>query len=204
MICFSAVCSNSTISESARFAVLDGVFDLENFIFGSLSLPDTSKTSKLERYNSYLHRVNHTNLLAASSKLLFCLTLLAALLLLFFFTLNPPTTSQSSHPHRFLSSSSLGGAAWEKQVQLSATPMASIRVSNRGRRLCRHPLFPRLEKARRWRPRPPQLQLLLRRLSQTLLLVPPQPPLTQCDAFDEGIVRGLLVIPLAPKNLIPI
>ncbi|KAK9159901.1 hypothetical protein Syun_006242 [Stephania yunnanensis] len=89
--------------------------------------PDTSKTSKLERYNSYLRRVKYTNLLAASSKLLFRLTLLAALLLLFFFfTLNPPTTSQysSHHPHRLLSSSSssLGGPAWEKQVRISAAP----------------------------------------------------------------------------------
>ncbi|KAM3005787.1 hypothetical protein FF2_035884 [Malus domestica] len=47
--------------------------------------PDTSKTIKLERYNSYLRRVNSTKLLNASSKLLFCCT---------------RTTPTSPPPHR--------------------------------------------------------------------------------------------------------
>ncbi|KAI3926094.1 hypothetical protein MKW98_028230 [Papaver atlanticum] len=96
----------------------------------SSSLEDTSKTTKLERYNSYLRRVNHTKLLAASSKLLFRVTLLVALILIFFFTLNYPPLSSSDHHAplhhtNFLSSSFYtrgGGAAWEKQVRHSATP----------------------------------------------------------------------------------
>ncbi|KAL6970957.1 UDP-glucuronate 4-epimerase 6 [Sarracenia purpurea var. burkii] len=101
------------------------------------SPPDTSKSTKLERYNSYIRRVNSTKLLAASSKLLFRLTLLVALVLLFFFTLNYPpplsadTTKDHRHPHRhlrttshnFFSSAFYGsGAAWEKQVRHSSTP----------------------------------------------------------------------------------
>ncbi|KAK3024075.1 hypothetical protein RJ639_044490 [Escallonia herrerae] len=92
------------------------------------SPPDTSKTSKLERYNSYVRRVNSTKLLAASSKLLFRVTLFFALILIFFFTINyPPITTD--HPHHlhttahFLSSAFYGsGAAWEKQVRYSSTP----------------------------------------------------------------------------------
>ncbi|KAK3416941.1 UDP-glucuronate 4-epimerase 6 [Eucalyptus grandis] len=92
--------------------------------------PDSSKTAKLERYNSYIRRVNSTKLLNASSKLLFRATLLIALALVLFFTLNYPPLSSSSTsdhaPHRrsFLSStfSSAGGAAWEKQVRHSSTP----------------------------------------------------------------------------------
>ncbi|KAK9289135.1 hypothetical protein L1049_017608 [Liquidambar formosana] len=102
------------------------------------SPPDTSKTTKLERYNSYLRRVNSTKLLNASSKLLFRATLLVALVLIFFFTLNYPPLSDNINPHHhspfhthqsFLSSafssssSSSGyGAAWEKQVRHSSTP----------------------------------------------------------------------------------
>ncbi|GAB2210020.1 hypothetical protein Drorol1_Dr00015270 [Drosera rotundifolia] len=113
------------------------------------SPPDTSKTTKLERYNSYLRRVNNTKLLAASSKLLFRATLLAAACLIFYFTLNyPPLYSSfdpaaasigtsSRNPHRLLHATAAGGhsfltsafygsgnsgAAWEKQVRHSATP----------------------------------------------------------------------------------
>lgn len=93
------------------------------------SPPDMSKTTagKLERYNSYLRRMNQTKLLAASSKLLFRLTLLAALILIFYFTLNYPPLSENSHHaihhHNFLSSKFYGpGAAWEKKVRHSATP----------------------------------------------------------------------------------
>ncbi|KAK9901436.1 hypothetical protein M0R45_002122 [Rubus argutus] len=97
------------------------------------SPPDTSKTIKLERYNSYLRRVNSTKLLNASSKLLFRATLLVALVLIFFFTLNYPPLS-SDHPGgahhlhntNFLSSAfyggGVGGTAWEKQVRHSSTP----------------------------------------------------------------------------------
>jgi UDP-glucuronate 4-epimerase len=103
------------------------------------STSDTIKFSKLERYNSYLRRVNNTKLLAASSKFLFRVTLLAALVLILFFTLNYPSISDttggggpSSH-HRihttsyFLSSALYGGgnsgaAAWEKQIRHSSTP----------------------------------------------------------------------------------
>ncbi|KAF3456636.1 hypothetical protein FNV43_RR01290 [Rhamnella rubrinervis] len=98
------------------------------------SPPDTSKTVKLERYNSYLRRVNSTKLLNASSKLLFRATLLVALVLIFFFTLNYPPLSDNNpgaghhlHTHHnFLSSafygSGAGGASWEKQVRHSSTP----------------------------------------------------------------------------------
>lgn len=93
------------------------------------SPPDTSKTTKIERYNSYIRRVNSTKLLQASSKLLFRLTLLVALLLIFFFTLNYPPLSSDPHPHHlhstnhFLASAFYrGGSTWEKQVRHSATP----------------------------------------------------------------------------------
>ncbi|KAE9450725.1 hypothetical protein C3L33_17377, partial [Rhododendron williamsianum] len=99
------------------------------------SPPDTSKNPKLERYNSYIRRVNSTKLLAASSKLLFRVTLLVALVLILFFTLNYPPisdqiTNKDNHHHHhihttqnFLSSAFYGsGAAWEKQVRHSSTP----------------------------------------------------------------------------------
>lgn len=92
------------------------------------SPPDTSKTTKLERYNSYIRRVNSTKLLQASSKLLFRVTLLVSLCLIFFFTLNyPPISENHKHaPHttaHFLSSAFYGsGAAWEKKVRHSSTP----------------------------------------------------------------------------------
>ncbi|KAG8369608.1 hypothetical protein BUALT_Bualt14G0031300 [Buddleja alternifolia] len=98
---------------------------------GGASPPDTSKTTKLERYNSYIRRVNSTKLLQASSKLLFRVTLLVALVLIFFFTLNyPPLSSSSADNHHnihstnnFLSSAFYGsGASWEKQVRHSSTP----------------------------------------------------------------------------------
>lgn len=95
--------------------------------------PDTSKTVKLERYNSYLRRLHSTKLLNASSKLLFRVTLLIALVLILFFTINYPPLSDNPqhgpphhHHHSFLSTSlfsnSPGGAAWEKQVRHSSTP----------------------------------------------------------------------------------
>lgn len=98
------------------------------------SPPDTSKTIKLERYNSYLRRIHSTKVINASSKLLFRATLLIALVLILFFTINYPPLSDHSHHlhhtqhHSFLSnaflagSSAVGGAAWEKQVRHSATP----------------------------------------------------------------------------------
>ncbi|XP_043709541.1 UDP-glucuronate 4-epimerase 6-like [Telopea speciosissima] len=91
---------------------------------------DTSKSSKLERYNSYLRPINHTKLLAASSKVLFRATLFVALILIFFFTLNYPPLSDNPHrvhvhqnflTHAFYGSNT-GGAAWEKQVRHSSTP----------------------------------------------------------------------------------
>ncbi|XP_057754723.1 UDP-glucuronate 4-epimerase 6 [Arachis stenosperma] len=98
------------------------------------SPPDKSKTIKLERYNSYIRRVNSTKLLNASSKLLFRATILVALILVFLFTFNyPPLNSSPSsnnnnnnHRHRLLSSAfgggGVGGASWEKQVRHSSTP----------------------------------------------------------------------------------
>ncbi|KAJ8755215.1 hypothetical protein K2173_019013 [Erythroxylum novogranatense] len=97
------------------------------------SPPDTSKTVKLERYNSYLRRLHSTKVLKASSKLLFRVTLLIALVLILFFTINYPPLSDhlygvSPHHHSFLStgffshSSANGGAAWEKLVRHSSTP----------------------------------------------------------------------------------
>ncbi|KAH9605240.1 hypothetical protein KSS87_003838 [Heliosperma pusillum] len=88
------------------------------------SPPDTSKTTKLERYNNYIRRVNNT-------KLLFRATLLIALVLVFFFTVNYPATVLDDsdyspvHKARSMSSSSSmygEGAAWEKQVRHSSTP----------------------------------------------------------------------------------
>ncbi|KAL2506403.1 UDP-glucuronate 4-epimerase 6 [Abeliophyllum distichum] len=91
------------------------------------SPPDTSKTTKLERYNSYIRRVNSTKLLQASSKLLFRVTLLVALVLILFFTLNyPPISDNPHHIHatnNLFSSAFYGsGAGWEKQVRHSSTP----------------------------------------------------------------------------------
>ncbi|KAG5573876.1 hypothetical protein H5410_063642 [Solanum commersonii] len=95
---------------------------------------DTSKEMKLERYNSYIRRLNSTKLIVVSSKLLFRVTLLVALILIFFFIINYPpfTSSENSNPHHhnihttthnLLSSSFYGGgAAWEKQVRHSSTP----------------------------------------------------------------------------------
>ncbi|KAL3507281.1 hypothetical protein ACH5RR_032663 [Cinchona calisaya] len=98
------------------------------------SLTDLSKTTKLERYNSYIRRVNNTKLLAASSKLLFRVTLLVALILILFFTLNHPLLSANQYhshtAHNFLSSAFYGsGAAWEKQVRHSSTPSRSNGLS---------------------------------------------------------------------------
>ncbi|KAF8402159.1 hypothetical protein HHK36_013111 [Tetracentron sinense] len=88
------------------------------------SPPDTSKTTKLERYNSYIRRINTAKLVAASSKLLFRATLLIALILILFFTLNHPSLPDNPHHHRNLLSGEFfgGGAAWEKQIRHSSTP----------------------------------------------------------------------------------
>ncbi|CAD5162897.1 unnamed protein product [Musa acuminata subsp. malaccensis] len=97
------------------------------------SPPDTSKSSKLERYNSYLlRRVSSAKLIAASSHLLFRATILAALILIFLFLLHyPPLLLSSSHyssssPHSnhrsLLSSGSYGGGYWERDVRRSAAP----------------------------------------------------------------------------------
>ncbi|GKB30813.1 UDP-glucuronate 4-epimerase 6-like protein [Tanacetum coccineum] len=90
--------------------------------------PDTSKTSKIERYNTYIRKVNTTKVIAASSKLLFRLTLLFALVLIFFFTFHYPPTTTTTNNHRVLTSSNLFGAfygsgpSWEKEVRRSSTP----------------------------------------------------------------------------------
>ncbi|CAM8989869.1 unnamed protein product [Rhodiola kirilowii] len=92
------------------------------------SLADTSKNSKLERYNSYIRKVNSTKLLNVSSKLLFRATLLIALVLILLFTLNYPPVAVHPHLHttsnyNFLSFAFVGGgSAWEKQIRHSATP----------------------------------------------------------------------------------
>ncbi|XP_042518675.1 UDP-glucuronate 4-epimerase 6-like [Macadamia integrifolia] len=94
---------------------------------------DTIKSTKLERYNSYLRPISHTKLLAASSKLLFRATLFVALILIFFFTLNYPPISDNPSGHRvhlhqnfltnaFYGGGNTGGPAWEKQVRHSSTP----------------------------------------------------------------------------------
>ncbi|KAG9446069.1 hypothetical protein H6P81_012197 [Aristolochia fimbriata] len=91
------------------------------------SPPDTSKSMKLERYNSYIRRVNSTKLMAASSKVLFKATLFVSLILILFFSLNYPSDTSPGHRlHRhahFLTSAFYGGGAqWEKQVRHSSTP----------------------------------------------------------------------------------
>ncbi|ERN10075.1 hypothetical protein AMTRI_Chr06g172810 [Amborella trichopoda] len=81
---------------------------------------------KLERYNSYIRKMNSSKALAASSKLLFRASILIALFLVFFLTL----TSYPTEVRRRLSSTSSFGAAsarwggplWEKQVRHSSTP----------------------------------------------------------------------------------
>ncbi|XP_031480461.1 UDP-glucuronate 4-epimerase 6 [Nymphaea colorata] len=96
----------------------------------SNGIDPASKGAKLERYNSYLRRINTTKLIAASSKLLFRASLLIALLLVLFITLSPTSTGSSPtdalHHHRrslsSSSSSSWGGPQWEKQVRASSTP----------------------------------------------------------------------------------
>ncbi|CAF2128576.1 hypothetical protein BRARA_C03926 [Brassica rapa] len=98
----------------------------------SATAADTSKTVKLERYNSYLRKIHSTKVLNASSKVLFRATLLVALvlLLLFAFNYHPLSDSRaaaSHHLHRrsFLStgifSSSSSSSAWEKRVRQSST-----------------------------------------------------------------------------------
>ncbi|WVZ04655.1 hypothetical protein V8G54_018001 [Vigna mungo] len=89
-----------------------------------VSPPDTSKSIKLERYNSYIRRVNSTKLLNASSKLLFRATLLVALILVFLFTFNYPPLADTTHRHLHAHSHFLSSAfgAWEKQVRHSSTP----------------------------------------------------------------------------------
>ncbi|KAA8548371.1 hypothetical protein F0562_000055 [Nyssa sinensis] len=91
------------------------------------SPPDTSKTTKLDRYHSYIRRINSSKFLAASSKVLFRVILLVALVLIFFFTLNyHPLPENPHHIHttqNLLSSAFHGGGAdWEKQVRHSSTP----------------------------------------------------------------------------------
>lgn len=95
------------------------------------SPPDTSKTTKLERYNSYLHRLSSAKLLSASSKLLFRATLLATVLLIILLTLHYPLTfshlsipSFSPSPHRSLLTSFSGPFPpnWDRDIRRSATP----------------------------------------------------------------------------------
>ncbi|XP_072990077.1 UDP-glucuronate 4-epimerase 6 [Typha latifolia] len=99
------------------------------------SPPDTSKTAKLERYNSYLllRRVNSSKLISFSSTLLFRFTILTTLLLVLLFTLHYPsllshsfhlsTSTSSSHSsHRSLLSSSTSSSNWRKSVCKSAAP----------------------------------------------------------------------------------
>ncbi|KAG4975473.1 hypothetical protein AAZX31_11G259600 [Glycine max] len=101
---------------------------LKTIIMGSSSPPDTSKSIKLERYNSYIRRLNSTKLLNASSKLLFRATILVALILVFLFTFNYPplapdfTSHRHLHSHSHFLSSSSSFASWEKQVRHSSTP----------------------------------------------------------------------------------
>ncbi|KAK1259932.1 UDP-glucuronate 4-epimerase 6 [Acorus gramineus] len=96
------------------------------------SPPDTSKTTKLERYNSYLRRVNSSKLLSSSSKLLFRSLLLISLLLLLFFSLSHPSLSDptpSTHRRLSLLSSALYGPSTstftptiERLIRQSSTP----------------------------------------------------------------------------------
>ncbi|XP_044500687.1 UDP-glucuronate 4-epimerase 6-like [Mangifera indica] len=96
-----------------------------------MASPDTSKTVKLERYNSYVRRIYFTKLLHSSSKLLFPATIIIALLIILFFALNYPPLSDNSPPHHHghalllstsLFSSAGRGVSLEKQLRHSATP----------------------------------------------------------------------------------
>ena len=104
------------------------------------TLLENNKTTKLERHNSYLRRVNHTKLLAASSKLLFRATLLIALVLVFFFTINYPTTfsdnaAPAAHTKRFLSSVFYGaGADWETALEKERSRAGDTARQRAGRR----------------------------------------------------------------------
>ncbi|XP_044486316.1 UDP-glucuronate 4-epimerase 6-like [Mangifera indica] len=93
--------------------------------------PDTSKTVKLERYNSYVRRLHFTTLLHSSSKFFFRATILIALVLILFFTLNHPrflimilliTTVTFFSPLLYSLCRVGGGASWGKQLRHSATP----------------------------------------------------------------------------------
>lgn len=99
------------------------------------SSADSSKTNKLERYNSYLRRLSSAKLLSASSKLLFRATLLATILLILLlilhypFPLSTPSYSFSS-PHRsLLTSFSPSSPSFSSQIRLSATPRRSSGLS---------------------------------------------------------------------------
>ncbi|KAK8937624.1 UDP-glucuronate 4-epimerase 6 [Platanthera guangdongensis] len=103
------------------------------------SPPDTSKSTKLERYNSYLRRMSSAKLLAASSKLLFRATLLATILLIILLTLHYPfsisylsiSSYSSPSPHRSLLSSFSDsfGPAWDRDVRRSAIPRRNAGLS---------------------------------------------------------------------------
>ncbi|PKA54466.1 UDP-glucuronate 4-epimerase 6 [Apostasia shenzhenica] len=90
--------------------------------------PDTSKTAKIDRYNSYLGRLNSAKLLAASSHLLFRATLLTAVVLLLFLTLQSPllpfssSYSSSPSPHRSLLTSLSSSPSSPAGIRRSATP----------------------------------------------------------------------------------
>ncbi|KAG7990962.1 hypothetical protein I3843_02G051900 [Carya illinoinensis] len=92
------------------------------------SPPDKSKTIKIERYNSYLRRVDSTKLLInASSKVLFRATLLIALALIFYFVLHYPPLSDapgSHHLHATRRSFLISSEVWSpmRQETLICTP----------------------------------------------------------------------------------
>ncbi|KAI0515600.1 hypothetical protein KFK09_008265 [Dendrobium nobile] len=97
---------------------------------------DTSKTNKLERYNSYLRRLSSAKLLSASSKLLFRATLLATILLILLLILHYPLplsihSPSFSSPHRSLLTSfpPSFSPSLSRQIRLSATPRRSSGLS---------------------------------------------------------------------------
>ncbi|KAH0676639.1 hypothetical protein KY285_024440 [Solanum tuberosum] len=90
----------------------------------SLFSVDTNKSTKLDRYNTYIRKVNSsTKFIAASSKLLYRITILISALLICSFIINHflfVSNNSNQHGRRLFSFG--GGAAWEKKVRHSSIP----------------------------------------------------------------------------------
>ncbi|KAH0673357.1 hypothetical protein KY284_024444 [Solanum tuberosum] len=90
----------------------------------SLFSVDMNKSTKLDRYNTYIRKVNSsTKFVAASSKLLYRITILISTLLICSFIINHflfVSNNSNQHGRRLFSFG--GSAGWEKKVRHSSIP----------------------------------------------------------------------------------